>query len=655
MMEDGLSVLRERGYLVAAAPTGIGKTAAALAAALEVAKEADGKRTVLFMTGRQSQHAIVVDTVRRINERIGPDMRKIRLVDLIGQQGMCIHEISQEPSWIFGRSCAQLRRERSCSYFLKDSSSVLPRVLEDPLHVQELVDLCRNYSKEEERGRPGICPWKVGREGASSADVIVCDYNHVFLDRVRNASLESWGVELSESIIIVDEAHNLPDRIRRGLERRLTAKIVRDARFEMQEHCESIEEAIEDIDSSVSRINRLRTAEETLERFRIGLVRLLGELRRELVDDDGDVAVPVQDLLRIVTEARESHLGTPISMDNLIAALDEVEVELDEEEEEQLTAAERLADLLRICRILHDDPALAMVFDRIGDEGRITTHLLDPGVVSEPLFEEAAGGILMSGTLFPPEMYGRSLRIPENRINACEEYESPFMADRRPVLVATDVTTRFRDRSDEMTGRIRNHVHSILKETPGHVAVFCPSYSQLKTIIDEGSWPGRRVIIEDRAWRKREVDRILEELHSARRQRQRVLLAGVYNAKLSEGIDYDSNILDAVVCIGIPLAPPSARQDALKEYVADRFGAQNKWRYASAQPAMNSILQAMGRPIRKADDRALVLLLDKRVRDRGFRACLPRSLTMIDTSDGRVTARHARRFFDRHPDPARTP
>ena len=69
MINDGLKVISEGGFLLANAPTGIGKTAAALAAALTVARSRTGAR-VLFLTGRQSQHRIVVDTVRKINDRI---------------------------------------------------------------------------------------------------------------------------------------------------------------------------------------------------------------------------------------------------------------------------------------------------------------------------------------------------------------------------------------------------------------------------------------------------------------------------------------------------------------------------------------------------------------------------------------------------------
>ena len=64
-------------------------------------------------------------------------------------------------------------------------------------------------------------------------------------------------------------------------------------------------------------------------------------------------------------------------------------------------------------------------------------------------------------------------------------------------------------------------------------------------------------------------------------------------------------------------------------------------------------MQALGRPIRKAADRALVVLLEKRLMQRGFKICMPDSVHVVVTVDSDRTARHAKRFFKKHPDPAR--
>ena len=81
MIEDGNKVLKNSGFLFAAAPTGIGKTAAALSSSLTAAKNhPDGQKKVLFLTGRQSQHRIVVDSVKKINKKMSSN-DSIKLVD----------------------------------------------------------------------------------------------------------------------------------------------------------------------------------------------------------------------------------------------------------------------------------------------------------------------------------------------------------------------------------------------------------------------------------------------------------------------------------------------------------------------------------------------------------------------------------------------
>ena len=65
MIYESREALRKNGYHLAAAPTGIGKTAASLAAALEIARLSDEKVHILFLTGRQSQHRIVIERFQK--------------------------------------------------------------------------------------------------------------------------------------------------------------------------------------------------------------------------------------------------------------------------------------------------------------------------------------------------------------------------------------------------------------------------------------------------------------------------------------------------------------------------------------------------------------------------------------------------------------
>ena len=235
MISDGIDTLTEGGFLLAAAPTGIGKTAAALASALQASFDnnlATEKPKIIFMTGRQSQHRIVVDTVRQINSRIPDGIPKITLVDIIGREGMCEYvDRSTGKCSCEGDVVEETRKARR--------SDLRKKLLEQPRHVDWNVKYGRSRK---------VCSWATARMAAGHADILVCDYNHVFVEGVREASLPAMGIELENSILIVDEAHNLPDRIRSGLERRVTDDVFRRALDNIEEYKGNLEKIDSELD-----------------------------------------------------------------------------------------------------------------------------------------------------------------------------------------------------------------------------------------------------------------------------------------------------------------------------------------------------------------------------------------------------------------------
>jgi len=110
-MSDCEDVLKRGGSLVAHAPTGIGKTAAVLSAALEHAIQ--NQKTIFFLTPKHTQHKIVVDTVRRIAERHNA---RICLVDFVGKQWMCPHRVHDLTSREFNEFCRAQKKDELCEY-----------------------------------------------------------------------------------------------------------------------------------------------------------------------------------------------------------------------------------------------------------------------------------------------------------------------------------------------------------------------------------------------------------------------------------------------------------------------------------------------------------------------------------------------------------
>ena len=649
MIRECRESLKKNGHHLAAAPTGIGKTAAAIAAALEVALESTEKPHILFLTGRQSQHKIVIDTVRKINSMIEGVKRPIKVVDIIGRESMC--EVVDVQS---GRCLCEQGSSESARGRLKDD--VRKFILEYPRHVEEIVDKSKTW---------GVCAWQTCRSAVKDSDILVCDYNHIFAEQVRESSLPSMGISLKNCILIVDEAHNLPDRIRMSMERVITPIIIRNAAMELEEYMGTLENSA----MKNSSVNTMQSLEEVQWAFEvIKLLRIkLGNYFRSLhsqVSDDDEIIVNVQEFTEKVHQAcdefeglvgqmkldRATEIQPLIQRSQRLLRLSEIlaKVVIDTESEEEASEPDshRISYIFESIEKFGNTSAFCMVFSPKGKEGKITTHLLDPGVLSGEIFAMCSGSILMSGTLYPPQMYADILSLPKP-LTTKTSYKSPFAGERRPVLIAKDVTTRYNERSEVMWNRMRSHIQALIDGSEGHIAVFSPSYRLMDEIIGDVYFKGVKKRVESRDWSKDDIDKIVAELKTERSSGNRILLCGVFGARLSEGIDYSDGVLGSVVCIGIPNPPPSVLSNSLKEYVADKFGKENSWRYTVTQPAINSILQAMGRPIRSVEDRALILLLDKRNGDRTYTNCYPKSMMMNATNDPKTTNAFAKRFFRR--------
>tara|TARA_B100001996_G_scaffold340867_1_gene294608 strand:- start:6477 stop:8519 length:2043 start_codon:yes stop_codon:yes gene_type:complete len=644
MIEDCLEALGNIGGIhFAAAPTGIGKTAAALSASLKIAKQNHNSPTVCFLTPRQGQHKIVIDTIQKINQRLEND-ETITVVDIIGREGMC--EVIDRST---GKcECEKGRNNEETQKNLRMS------ILEAPRHV--------NWTIEQAKKR-GVCAWATARSAAKYADVLVCDYNHFFIEAISELSLPSMGLTVGNSILIVDEAHNLPDRIRMGMERVLTPAIVKNAKGNLEEHIEGMREN----NDASEQVERYDWAFEVMDTLHSIIKKYFHTIRNQTFDN-GERKVESSELNNLFQRACDKtnrSIGQKQITDNfdpvrqprehmerglkeLMTILFNVKIDLTDEDDGMESDAHKVASLIETLLRFEHSKALVYVYSnpKGSKEGRIISHLLDPGLVSGPIFAKCLGSILMSGTLYPPSMYSNLLNTNKEK-TTMRTYQSPFLHTRRPIMVANDVTTRYKDRSYENTNRIQSHLQALCDATPGHLAVFLPSYSMLEEYIENHSFANVRIVSEQRDWSKQDLDSELKALENSKNPNKRIMLAGVFGGRLAEGIDYKNGVLDAVACIGIPNPPPSVYQKAYREYIEGRFGKKNAWRYTSSQPAINSILQAMGRPIRGIADRALILLLDKRNTDRTYIECYPSDIRMNATNEPETTKSFARRFFSR--------
>ncbi len=593
-LRDARAALRAGKHLLANAPTGIGKTAVALTAALEVA-EAEGK-LVVFLTSKQSQHHVAIETLRRMR-RAPP----IRVADVISKRAMCPQpEARRLRSGGFYEFCGAMVRNHRCTYYEAESSGVAGLLQKDILHVSDAARLGK---------RMGVCPHKVALDVAAQGDVLVCDYNYIFSE-LREGILSRLKRRLGDLILIVDEGHNLPDRIRAHL---------------------NVDLSLTDLQRAVKEVKgRDRVLHAVLRALMDRFPRLFRDVRGE---EEADPA----GFLQLVDEALDAAGAGGWTLAGLAEAVRATGGRL----------AERGRDttLPRVAEFLERWPTGGRAVLRILDGSRVpklSYRSLDPAVLSQEVFEGVHGALLMSGTLHPGEMYADLLGVPEGR-RVVRSYLSPFPRENRPVLAMKDLTTRYTERGPRTYAAYARALRRISEAVRGNAAAFFPSYAFLNKVHEhlKREPVRKRILREEQSLSKVEKEALVDALRASADNGGALLLA-VQGGSLSEGVDYYGNILSAALIVGLPLSPPSVEADGLRRYYAEKFGPDRGYAYASLFPAINKVLQAAGRPIRSEADRAVVVLMDSRFLLPTYAQCFPEGFHPRPVRD---PARETRAFF----------
>jgi len=574
LLADIAIAVKEGKNMIAHAPTGLGKTAAALTPALEYALE--NKKTVFFLTSRNTQHTLIIETLRMINEK-----KKIVAVDFIGKKGMCPQMINYDPKTInFIEFCNAQRKKGECRLFnetiskseaTKKADAFIAELIEaGPLNVEEVVARSANR----------FCAYEISMRMAQQADVIVADYYHLFSPKVRRFFLNKLKKDLPNAIVIVDEAHNLPDRIRNLLTNKTNTLLLSKLANEIKDNVfKDIEIVLKDI------MNRLRMYSENV------------------LGSKNEVTITKDDFVDIV----ETASGTTYL--EFIEALETASDEIEDPDDEDIIS--RFVGFLRSW--LGEEDGFVRILKREKTKaGRpfisLEYNCLHPGTLAKNVFDLVHSAILMSGTLTPTEMYRDVLGLSKDTI--LKVYNNPFPDKNRLVLVSSNITTKYEERNEQMFKRIAASCAYIINEVKGNSAIFFSSYDVLsKTLFYLNDLAEKSLFVERQGMTKAERSQLVSDFKTNLVQGGGTII-GVQGANFSEGIDLPGDLLKAVAIVGVPLAPPDLRQKAVIEYYQTNFG--DGWSYGYTFPAMNRALQAAGRCIRSKDDRGVIAFLDKR-------------------------------------------
>ena len=645
-MDDVRDAVESENILFAHAPTGIGKTAAALVPTLQYALA--NEKTVLFLTSKRSQHKIAIETLRLIKAHAN---LTFVAVDITSKQSMCPRAVSiyREYYSLFHEFCKSEQKNKRCRYFLRNDEEALRRIMSDILHVEELCDWCASR---------GVCPYKAAMEVAARADVIVCDYNYLFDPEIAERMLEKLEAGLDDLIVIVDEAHNLPDRIRNNLSNTLRLSTITSAAREIKYSDREMYGNLMELEKIFAKL-ALKASETDAKEIPVERIYLLEEmekvLRRRIEAIRYDEFVTgLQSIAGELEDAKD--VQTVASADSVLSAEEKRILKSLKKDQyssirttsyakynKDIEAAQR--NILNVAEFMdtwRTRERCVRIFSLAQRENpTLYFKLLDPSVVSTPIFARVHAAVMMSGTLCPTEMYADVLGVTPARITGKEivmrEYKSPFPEENRPIVVTKELTTKYTKRGEEMYRKVAVKISDVAHYVRGGMAVFFPSYALLNNIsayLPEDV--RRRVMIERREMNKDEKNRLYELL----RDTPDGILLAVQGGSFSEGLDYESNTLKAIIVVGLPLSPPTLEVKTIENYYTGKYGSEKGKLYGYLYPAVTKVLQAAGRGIRSEHDRCIIVLMDYRFAQFPYKNCLPSDYKVTFTDRAEMLCRN---------------
>jgi len=598
---------------------GLGKTVAALSACLPIAKEHGLK--VLYVAKTHRQHDRVIEELGEIAKK-----QSVSGVSLMGRREMCLHPlILRHPT--DARSameiCKQLKLERKCSYFeniekkFEDYVELQAEMASRPCKASEVLEACRIYR---------FCPYEFAKFLLNEVDVVALSYLYVFDPSIRSAFLKSLETPLRKLILVVDEAHNLP------------------------------ETAIE-IGSETLSLFTIRQAEREAKEYDYeDLAVFCGKLRRILQQTargfQKEAYVSPETLIEIIRT--EADVDNPVTFfDTMHSVGSTIRKSLLSKGKYPRSYIHRVGEFFLKWLETAEDAAYAHLLGTYKTRGGTTSlkleiAALDPSKVTGPVFSAVYSSVVMSGTLQPIESYKQILRLPEKTTQRV--VPPPFPREHVLSLVCRGVTTVMRRREPAMYRKMVKRIAEVVLCTPANVGVFAASYEVLEGLLEAGleDATDKPLFCEHRRMSSQENNRLIKRFKSfAKRGGGGAVLLGVQGGRSSEGVDYPGDEMNSVVVVGVPYAEPTARVKSQIRYFEECFPGRGR-EYGYMLPALKKASQAAGRPIRTLNDRGAVIFLDYRFATQHCRRFLPfwirRDMKTLPDEDGSI-ARELILFF----------
>jgi len=618
MMKKIEDSVRAGVHICSEAPNGFGKTCVTLSSVLPWIKERKGKILYCARTHRQLDR--VMEELNEISNN-----KDVSGVSFRGRRHMCLNSFVLENADFvapISEVCGQLKATGRCSYYENLRRAGNPEeLLEDmPKKVLTAPEIIKIASSRS------LCPYELTKRLAKVVDVVALSYLYVFDPWILEVFIPDLDTPPSNMVLVQDEAHNVPATALDSASDSLTIGTIRQALREATTY-----------------------NDEPSKDFSRALAKTILELSSDMKQVEERLVEPRKIIESTIKIAQLEH--QPQILAHMKDLGNKIRRGLLKTGKFPRSSIHRVSEFLvkwLRCAERKDYAFLLASSTGYGESRKVSLDLvaLDPTTVTANVLNIVHSSVAISGTMSPLDAYAEMLGFGSDAVKAT--FQNPFARKNRLGLIVSGLDTSFQNRSKSTFARMVDHCVAVADVTPSNTGIFTSSYSVGKSLIDAGleKHLRRKLFVEKPGMKGVENDKLIDDF---RKQGDRggAVLLGVQGGRNSEGGDFPGTTMESVVVVGVPYAKPTPRMESQIRYYDSRFNQKGR-DYAYVLPALTRAIQAAGRPVRRLDDKGVIVLLDQRFGTPYLSRFIPSWLTdvtQVIPDDPEVTSHQVESFF----------
>jgi chromosome transmission fidelity protein 1 len=563
--------------------------------------------------------------------------KTMKCVSLGSRKNLCINPKVRNLSSLnrMNDKCLDMNegKKTKCTYLCNENEDFKDIILSDIYDIEELASLGIMHEN---------CPYYGSRSASKMAQIITLPYNLL----IQKSSREALGLNLKDSIIIFDEAHNIIDTITNTYSFMLDSEMIVRAISDINQYLEKYKNRLKG--KNIMYIQQILVILNAFQNYILNFKKEISG-KKSYLSTINEFLIKLNidhlNLLKIKKYLETSRLPQKL-LGFTKKYINKISKEEDDNDEElsrhvsPLMVVENfiftLSNQNKDGRILIYEEKKNIVFKYL---------LLNPSESFKSLVEEARTVVLAGGTLEPISDFIEQLFPYLEKDKEIVHYSYDHVIDSSSLLtmiiekgpIGTPFLFNYENRNNpKILKELGQLILNVVNVIPDGIVIFFPSYLYLNEVYefwDKNNYlkqiENKKKIFKEPKNSKlveKTLNNYSEEIKNGR-NKGAVLLC-VVGGKMSEGINFSDKLGRGVIVIGLPFANKESYELKEKMKYLDNQSKIIKNSTTGNEYyenlCMRAVNQSIGRAIRHKNDYACVLLLDKRFSQPRIRNKLPK-------------------------------